>query len=112
LWYAKKTYRFNYISDLSPTANELLQCYGHYFAMPFASKDYSASAATSQFAGIAIAIIGVIKGFWWAVAFGVANWFIMNFVAVSFRPVSLLVNKPVLQIAHDEVFKLINSQRN
>ena len=112
LWAAKQKYKFNYISDLSPEANELLQRYGHYFAMPFASKDFSASAATSQFAGIALAIVGLFKSFWWGIALAVGNWFLMGFVAVSLSPVSLLVKSPSLQIAHDEIVEYITSQRN
>ncbi len=111
LWAAKQKYRFKYLPDLSPEANDLLQHYGHYFAMPFASKDFSASAATSQFAGIIIAIIGLFRGFWWAIALAAANWFLMGFVAVSLSPVSLLVESTALQIVHDEVVEFINSQR-
>ncbi len=112
LWAAKQKYRFNYIPDLSPEANDLLQRYGHYFAMPFASKDFSASAATSQFAGIIIAVIGLFRSFWWAIGLAAANWFVMGFVAVSLSPVSLLAKSPALQIAHDEIVEYINSQRN
>ncbi len=112
LWAVKQKYRFNYIPDLSPEANELLQSYGHYFAMPFASKDLSASAATSQFAGIVIAIIGLFKSFWWAIALAAGNWFLMGFVAVSLSPVSLLAKSPALQIVHDQIVEYITSQRN
>ena len=112
LWAAKRKYRFNYITDLSSEANELLQRYGHYFAMPFASRDFSASAATSQFAGIAISIICVFKSFWWGIALAVGNWFLMDFVAVSLSPVSLLVNSPSLQMAHDEIFEYITKHSN
>ena len=112
LWAVKQKYRFNYIPDLSPESNDLLQRYGHYFAMPFASRDFSASAATSQFVGIIIAIIGLFRSFWWAIGLAVANWFVMGFVAISLSPVSLLAKSPVLQIAHDEIVEYINSQRN
>ena len=112
LWAVKQKYRFKYTSDLSPEANELLHRYGHYFAMPFASKDFSASAATSQFAGIIIAVIGLFRSFWWAIGLAAANWFVMGFVAVSLSPVSLLVKSPILQIAHDEIVEYVNSQRN
>lgn len=108
----KQKYKFEYIPDLSPEANELLQSYGHYFAMPLASKDFSASAATSQFAGIAIAIIDVFKTFWWGIAFAAGNWFLMGFIAISFSPVSLLANSPTLQVIHEEVVEYINSNRN
>ena len=111
LWVAKGKYRFKYLPDLSPEANDLLKRYGHYFAMPFASKDFSASAATSQFAGIIIAIIGLFRGFWWAIALAAGNWFLMGFVAVSLSPASLLIDSTTLQIAHDEVVEYISAQR-
>ena len=112
LWAVRVKYRPNYISGLSPVANELLGRYGHYFAMPLASKDFSASAATSQFTGIVIAIIGLFRGFWWAMALAAGNWFLMGFVAVSLSPVSLLAKSPALQIAHNEIVEYITSQRN
>jgi len=112
LWAAKQKYRFNYISDLSSEANELLQRYGHYFAMPFASKDLSAGAATSQFAGIVLAIVGLYKSFWWGIALAVVNWFLMGFISVSLSPISLLVKSPSLKIVHDEIVEYINSHYN
>jgi len=86
--------------------------YGQYFAMPYSSKDFSASAASIQFAGIVIAIIGLFRGFWWTIALAFGNWFIMGFVAVSLSPVSLLAKSTVFQIAHDEIIDFITSQRN
>ncbi|MDL1969822.1 MAG: hypothetical protein LWW94_02395 [Candidatus Desulfofervidaceae bacterium] len=102
----KQKYRFTHIPELSSEANELLQRYGHYFAMPFASKDFSASAATSQFAGVIIAIIGL----WWAALLGVANWCLMGIIACSLSPVSLLAEKPELRIVHDEVIGFLQQQ--
>jgi hypothetical protein len=71
------------ISQLSGDANVLLERYGHYFLMPFASKDYSASAATIQFAGVAMGIIGCFTGFWWGLALALVNWLAMGLVAVG-----------------------------
>ena len=107
----RQRFRFEYVPELSSEANFLLKKFGHYFAMPFGSKDFSASAATSQFAGIAIAVICVFKGFWWGIAFAVVNWFIMGFVASSLSPVSFLNKRPDLNSAHDEVLEFIDSQR-
>jgi hypothetical protein len=107
---AKQRFRFKLVSELSLEANFLLKKFGHYFAMPFGSKDFSASAATSQFAGIIVAVICVFRGFWWGIAFAVINWIIMGFVASSLSPVSLLDKRPDLHSAHDEVVEFINSQ--
>lgn len=109
-WLAKQRYRFSYIPNLSPAANELLRRYGHYFATPFASKDFSASAATSQFAGIIIAVVGAFRTFWWGIAFGAANWFVMGAIAVSLSPVRILADKPALQLAYNEVTEYIKSE--
>ena len=59
----KQRYRFNQFDELSLEANFLLTKFGHYFAMPFGSKDFSASAATSQFACVIIAAICAFRGF-------------------------------------------------
>ena len=80
--------------------------------MPFASKDFSASAATSQFAGVALAIVGLFKSFWWGIVLAVGNWFLMGFISVSLSPVSLLAKSSSLQIAHDEILEYITSQCN
>ena len=112
LWAVKQKYRFNHIPDLSSEANNLLQRYGHYFAMPFASKDFSASAATSQFAGILIAIISVFKSFWLAIIFAAINWFVMGYIAVSLSPVALLAKHPYLQYAYDEVVEFISNRND
>lgn len=107
----RQRFRFDHVSTLSPEANHLLRKFGHYFAMPFGSKDFSGSAATSQFGGIIIAIICSFKGFWWAIAFAIGNWIVMGFVASSLSPASLLAKRTDLQVAHDEVVEFINSQR-
>jgi hypothetical protein len=111
LWGAKQKYRFNYAPELSSEANELLQRYGHYFAMPFASKDFSASAATSQFAGVLLVLIGLFKSFWCSVILGAVNWFQMGYIAVSLSPVALVSSQPSWRIAYDEVVEFINSKR-
>lgn len=110
-WVARQKYRFKYVPELSSEANDLLKQFGHYFAMPFASKDFSASAATSQFAGIILAVVSGFMRFWWAIAFAVLNWFLMGFVASSLSPASLLDRRSDLDIVHDQVFEYVNSLR-
>jgi len=109
-WSAKRRYRFKYIEELSPEANAMLQRYGHYFAMPFASRDFSASAATSQFAGVALGIISAISTFWWGVALAGANWFLMGAVAVGLSPAASIAVDPAARIAHDEVVAFLQSR--
>lgn len=109
-WSAKRRYRFKYVEELSPEANAMLQRYGHYFAMPFASRDFSASAATSQFAGVALGIISAISAFWWGLALAAVNWFFMGGVAVGLSPAALIASDPAARIAHDEVVAFLQSR--
>ncbi|MHA2038872.1 MAG: hypothetical protein ACW98X_20765 [Promethearchaeota archaeon] len=110
-WAVKRRYKYSHISDLSSEANNLLQQYGHYFASPFASKDFSASAATCQFAGIILAIVCAFHGIWWTIALGIINWFVMSKIAISLSPASVLAQSPNLQVAHDEVVEYFNSRQ-
>jgi len=112
LWGAKRKYRFDFISEISLEANTLLKQYGHYFLMPFGAKDFSASAATVQFAGIAIAFIGVVKGAWLSLLFGFVNWIAMGTVSVSFSPIALLNKRPELQSAYDEIIEYLSTHKN
>jgi len=112
LWGAKRKYKFDFSSEISTEANTLLNQYGHYFIMPFGAKDLSASAATIQFAGVAIAIIGVIKGAWLSLLLGLVNWVAMGTVSVSFSPIALLNKRPELQSAYDEIIEYLNKYRN
>lgn len=107
----KQRFQFEDITELSSEANFLLKKFGHYFAMPFGSKDFSGSAATSQFGGIIIAAIFAFRGFWFGIVFAVINWVVMGYVASSLSPLSLLARRPDLRSAHDEVVEFINSQR-
>ncbi len=109
-WAAKGRYRFEYVEELSPEANAMLQRYGHYFAMPFASRDLSASAATSQFAGVALGIISALRSFWWGLALAAMNWFLMGAVAVGLSPAAPIAQDPAARIAHDEVVAWLRAQ--
>jgi hypothetical protein len=62
-WFAKTNYKALTNHTFTDDARFLYERYPHYFAMPFACKDFSASAATSQFGGVLIAIIGCFNGF-------------------------------------------------
>lgn len=53
----RKQYRLEPVPILSVSANELLVRFGHYFAMPSASREFSAASAAMQFAGIALGVI-------------------------------------------------------
>lgn len=74
------------IPELSEIANQMFQEFEHYYAMPFAARAFSACARTLIFAGAAIAIIGVLKGFWWGIGIGAMTWFAMGLVSRAFNP--------------------------
>ena len=110
-WSAMGRHRVKHVEELSPAANAMLQRYGHYFSMPFASRDFSASAASSQFAGVVLGIISSISGFWWGLAFAGANWFLMGGVAVGLSPAALIARDPAVRTAHDEVVAFLQTRQ-
>jgi len=59
-----------------------------------------ASASTLMFAGAAIGIISAFKGFWWVIAIGILNWFLMGFVSRAFNPTNFLVD-PLELMGHE-----------
>ena len=105
-----KQKKWQYFPELSETANQMLQKFGHYYAMPFAGRDFSASASTLMFAGAAIAIIGAFKGFWWGIGIGVINWVLMGFVSRAFNPSNFL-GDPLEQMSHEEIISWITEKQ-
>lgn len=101
-----KQKKWAHIPELSYNANRMLQKFGHYYAMPFAGRDFSASASTLMFAGVAVAIIGIFKGFWWGIGIAVINWYLMAHVARAFNPTNFLGNDRE-RMAHDEIISYI-----
>ena len=108
--FAVKQKKWQQIPELSETANQMLQKFGHYYAMPFAGRDFSASASTVMFAGAVVAIIGAFKGFWWGIGIGVINWFLMGFVSRSFNPTNFLVGH-LEQMGHEEIISYITERQ-
>lgn len=101
-----KQKRWKHIPELSEPANAMLQKFGHYYTMPFAGRDFSASCSTLMFASIVIAVIGAFKGFLWGLAIAVANWVVMGFLSRAFNPTNFIAD-PLERLAHDEVISFI-----
>jgi len=101
-----KQKKWQYIPELSDEANRMLQKFGHYYAMPFAGRDFSASASTLMFTGVAIAIVGLFKGFWWGIGIAILNWFVMGFISRAFNPTNFLVDQNE-HLAHEEMISYI-----
>jgi len=105
-----KQKKWAYIEELSSKANELLRKFGHFYATPFASMDFSASSTTVGIAGALIAIVGVFNGFWWGILIGVVNWFAMGALARAFNPTNFLLDDDE-RIAHEEVLEWLSTRR-
>ncbi len=103
----RKLYRIGHLVSVSAEAKPLAEKYGHYFMLPFAARDYSASSATLQFAGVALAAFTWFTGFKWGVLCALVNWLLMGYVAHSFSPVAVLAKYPELRSAHDDIFETL-----
>ncbi|MBA3975170.1 MAG: hypothetical protein C0504_13260 [Candidatus Solibacter sp.] len=90
----------------------MLQKYSHYFALPLASRDLSAAAATSQIAGLALAAVGGFIEFWWGILFAIINWIIMGISAVKISPISLISSSIEAEIANEEVLSFLEAKRS
>ena len=107
---ALKQHQWEHIPELSDSANAMLQKYGHHYAMPFATRDFSAAATTIMFAGVVIAIIGAFSGIWWGLAVALTTWVTMGILSKAFNPTNFIVD-PIERLAHEEVIAFIQSKQ-
>ncbi len=105
-----KLKKWQHIPELSKTANQLLQKFGHYYVMPVAGQDVSASASTLMLASAAIAIISAVRGFWWGIGLGAINFIVMGLISRAFNPSRFLAD-PRGQKAHEEIIEWITKKR-
>jgi len=105
-----KQKKWSYVPELSPKANEMIGKFGHFYNMPFAGRDFSASVSTLMFAGIILAIIGLFHKFWWGIAIGAVNYFGMAFVSRAFNPSLFLVDDEE-RFAHEEIISFIQQKQ-
>lgn len=110
LFVVRSRYKLDHNLMLSEAANAFAAKYGHYFLMPFASRDFSASSATVQFGGLALAVVTWFAEFKLGALFAVANWLLMGYVATSFSPAAPLAKYPELRLAHDEVMEFVQER--
>lgn len=108
-FFGVKQKKWRYVEELSPSANEMLQKFGHYYSMPFAGRDFSGAASTIQFAAVAVGIIGAFKGFYWGLGVAVAFWFVLGPVAMAFNPTNFIRGSH-LETAHEEVLAWVMQQ--
>ena len=104
-----KSQKWQYIPELSPQANELFQRFGHFYTRPFAGRDFSGACSTLQFGAVAVAVVGLFKGFWWGAGIAAAFWFGVGPMAMAFNPTNFLAD-PVLRTAHQEIIDWITAR--
>jgi hypothetical protein len=102
-WKARSRYRE--IPGLSPAAQELFRRYPHYYHMPFACSDFGSAAVYLEFAGVALAIVGLFDGFWLGIAIAVPNTVLMGRLAYRFDP-RPYVRGHAGRLAHEEIMAL------
>jgi hypothetical protein len=104
-----KRKKWQHVDDLSPEANDLLMRYGHYYALPYSGRDFSAAVSTLMFAAVALGVLGALKGFWWGLLIGAALWFALGPIAKAFNPTNFLDN-PLDQRAHEEIIRWVTTR--
>jgi hypothetical protein len=110
MYISLKQKKWEHIPELSDTANTMLQKYGHYYAMPLAGRDFSASCSTIMFAGAGVAIIEIFKGFYWGIAIAAINWIALALIAKAFNP-SQFIEDPIEKLTHDEIIEYVLNKK-
>jgi len=105
-----KLKKWQYVDELSSSANEMLQKFGNFYSMPFASRDFSAACSTIQFAAVAVGIVDAFNGFWWGLGLAVIFWFVLGPTAMAYNPTNFIQNEPMLRMAHEEVIEWVMSR--
>jgi len=82
----KFTHRWKHIPELSTEANRLFQKYGHYYAMPFAGRDFSSASSAVGLTGMVISIIGIFFQFWWGILPGLISFWVGNRLGRFYNP--------------------------
>jgi hypothetical protein len=98
-----------YVDELSPQANVMLRKYWHFYAMPFAGSDFSASTSTIQGAAVIVGIIGAFKGFWWGLLGAAALWLLLSHLAMWFNP-SNFIRGTDLEAPHNEIISWLQAR--
>ena len=109
-FFIAKLKKWKKIPELSATANQLLHRFGHYYVMPFTGHDVSASASSLMLAGVAVAIISAIRGFWWGIGIGIINFILMGLISRAFNPTRFLADDRE-QKGHEEIMEWITKRR-
>ena len=110
-FFSVRARKWAYVPSLSPHANELLQTYGHFYAMPFGASDFSSAAsAVGVCGGGGVGVVCLIKREYWGIAVAGVVYVIMSLVAARLNPTRFL--RPDDNAAHEEVVAYILSDEN
>jgi len=86
-----KQKKWKHIDELSEPANEMLQKFCHYYAMPFAGRDFSGACSTIQFGAVGVGIVGEFSGFWWGLGLSVLLGFVLGPAAMAFNFTNFII---------------------
>lgn len=89
------------LANLSPMAKELLRAHPHFYSMPWAGDAFRKAVSLTGTVGLAVGVVGAVRGTWTGLAIAVANVFAMIATARAFNPTGYLA--PGYEQAHDEL---------
>lgn len=96
-----RTLEVRTIPEVSARANELLAKHPGYYWQPWAGRDCRQAASLAGLLGLAIGIVGVVKGSWTSLGLALVNLAAMMVMAPRFDPSGYLT--PEYAAAHDEL---------
>ena len=107
----KFIYKWKHIPELSTEANRLFQKYGHYYAMPFAGRDFSSASSAVGLTGMIISIIGLFFQFWWGILLGLMSLWVGNRLGKFYNPSMFLELLSDSEIqAHEEIMSFLKKK--
>ena len=102
--------KWNDINGISIEANKLFRKYGHFYNMPSAGRDFSSTASALAIGGVVIALIGLLKRFWWNIPIGILIYILMAYVSKLFNPTCFITSQEN-KSAHEEIISYITKKQ-
>lgn len=109
-WLSVRMEKARPLAEVSPDANELLRKFGHYYYHPSAGTEFSSSASAVGMSSIAVATIGLFRGFWWGLPFAILVYFLTGLLARQFNPTHFLTDDRE-RAAHEEIIAALQSPK-
>jgi hypothetical protein len=101
-WLLKRARPKAAIPELSPEANELLARFPQFYSNPTANRSIGGAAGALALAGMVVALVGCLRGFWWGLLVGLVNLGVMAKLARAFEPTLFLHDQSERQ-AHNQI---------